>query len=455
MNILILGSGRVGSSLAEHLVKEEGNHITVVDPDAQILEQLQNRLDINTVNGHVSLPSILKEANCEKADLIIAVSGVDDTNILACKIAHRIAPNAKTVCRIRSQDHIDHSDLTAEGLDGSTIINTFINPQKLVTDYIMRLIETPGALQSVNFVDKKLRLVVVKARADGLLVNRKIKEISKHLPAGIDARFVAIFRNNQSIPTDGDSIIEAGDEVSVIAERKNIHCIMEELRRDQQQSRKITIAGGGQVGVQLAQALEHRYCKVKLIDHNAKNSESISNRLGNTLVLLGNAADPKLLAEERIEDSDIFIAVTNSDESNIISSMMAKSINCKKVMALVNQPAYVSLLEQSQIDIAISPDQITVSSILSLVRAGNTEVAFPLRKGAAEAIQIVLSPHSPAIGKRLDEIAAPTGLNVGALVRNEDCLIAHRDVVFAAGDHVVMFVANKKLIKDVHRLFGS
>ena len=454
MNILILGAGQVGSSLAEHLAKEDQNNLTIVDPNPLVLERLLRfGLDINTVLGCVSHPSVLKEARCDKADLIIAVSGDDEVNVLASKIAHRINPNAKIVCRILAEDYTNHKNLFDTELSGNPIITSFITPPKLVTSYIMRLIETPGALQTVDFAQGKLRLMVVRARPDGLLVNRRIREISKHLPANIDARFVAIFRNNQSIPTDGETIIQAGDEVSVIAEKPNIRIIMEELRRGRKEGKRVYIAGGGRIGYNLAQALEKKNYAVKIIDHNPQVAHKISSGLSKTVVIHGDASDPKVMNQENIESTDIFIAVTNSDESNIISSMLAKSLNCRKVMALVNQADYVPLLEQSQIDVAISPDQISISSILTMVRSSNIKLAYPLRRGAAEAMEIVLGPKSPTIGKRIDEIQAPIGINIGAIIRDEHCIIAHRNVIFHTDDHVILFVNSKKLIKDVQRLF--
>lgn len=453
MNILILGAGRVGTSLAEHLNKEEQNNITIIDNNNEKLEKLQERLDVNTVFGQASHPQTLMDAGCEKADLVIAVSRTDEMNILACRIAHQIGAKAKTVCRVHSQAYWENRKLIDRDGNSEVIIDSFISPQTLVTNYIVRLIETPGALQSIDFANGKLRLIVVKARTGGLLVNKKLLEIKRHLPSGVDARIVAIFRGKASINTDGHTIIQEYDEVFFIAEKKHIRLIMAELRRSEKPYKKVVIAGGGEIGYRLATKLEGTVSSIKLIDHNLETVEKISAKLPNAIVLYGNASDPQLMKSEQIDQSDIFISVTNSDESNILSSMLAKSLKSQKVMTLVNQPDYVPLLEQSQIDVAISPSQITISSILSLVRSGNTATAHRLRKGAAEAIEIVLSHKAPVIDKCLADIDIPSGVNIGALVRDNKCIIAHYDTVFRSGDHVIIFVSDICTVPKVQKLF--
>lgn len=455
MNIIILGAGQVGSLLAEHLNKEENNNITVVDNNRERLDSLLEGVDVQTVWGEASFPNTLLEAGCKTCDLMIAVSKTDEMNILACKLANKINPETTKICRVRAQQYWDYRELLDTDSHGNNTIDSFISPQRLVTRYIERLLETPGALQSLPFANGLLRLIVVKTRQGGLLVGKKILEIKEHLPDNIDSRIVAIYRGNQSIPTDGDVIIEEGDEVSFIAETKHIKHIMAELRRNEQPYKKVTIAGGGLVGFRLAQALEAKSYSVKLIEHNKARLENINPFLStHTIALCGDATNPKLHLDEHINESDAFIAVTNSDECNILSSMLAKSLHTKKVMTLVNRPEYVSLLENSQIDVAISPDQITISSILSHVRDGTANV-YPLRKGVAEVLELIIPKKSPAIGIRLDSLDVPIGINIGAVIRDKtQCIIAHHHVIFQADDHVIIFVSNRKLIKEIKKIFG-
>jgi trk system potassium uptake protein TrkA len=454
MNIIILGAGRVGSVLAEHLNTEEGNNITVVDNNREKLDMLLNQIDVQTVLGEASYPRTLLEAGCETCDLLIAVSKMDEMNLLSCKIANKINPSATKVCRVRSQEYWDCREMLDTDSHGKNTIDSFISPQRLVTRYIERLLETPGALQSVPFADGLLRLIVVQARQGGLLVGKKIMEIKQHLPPNMDARIVAIYRKDASITPDGAVVIEDGDEISFIAETKHISKIMGELRKSEQPYKKITIAGGGLIGYRLAQALEKKSCAVKLLERNKSRLEAINQFLPNTVMLWGDATNPKLLLDEHINDSDAFIAVTNSDECNILSSMLAKSFKTKKVMTLVNRPEYVSLLENSQIDVAISPDLITISSILRYVRS-DAAMAHSLRKGAAEALEVVIPAKSKVVGKRLDEIDLATGITIGALIRKQKCIIAHRYVVFEKDDHVIIFVNKRKLSKAVKKLFGT
>lgn len=456
MNIIILGAGRVGSVLAEHLNQEEDNHITVVDNNRERLNLLLNQIDIQTVWGEASYPQTLLDAVCESCDLVIAVSRTDEMNILACKIANKINPKATKICRVRSQEYWDHRQMLDTDSHGKHTIDSFISPQRLVTRYIDRLLETPGALQSLPFANGLLRLIVVKTRQGGLLVGKKILEIKHHLPSGIDTRIIAIYRRDKSVATDGNTVIKEGDEVFFIAETKNIIHMMSELRRTEEPYKKITIAGAGLIGYRLAQTLEKKDYSVKLLEKDRSRLESISPHLSSkTIALCGDATNPKLLLDEHIQESDAFIAVTNSDECNILSSMLAKSFHTKKVMTLVNRPEYVSLLENSQIDVAISPDQITISSILSHIRSGATN-AYSLRKGVAEALEFIISKKSPAIGKRLDELPSIEGISVGAIIRNKTtCLISHCHVVFQADDHVIVFVTSRKLHKEVKKIFGT
>ena len=454
MEIIILGAGRVGSVLAEHLNKEEDNNITVVDNNRAKLDTLLNRIDVQTVWGEASYPKTLLDAGCETCDLMIAVSRTDEMNILACKISNKINPEATKICRVRSQEYWDYREMLDTDSHGKNTIDSFISPQRLVTRYIERLLETPGALQSMSFADGLLRLIVVKTRDGGLLVGKKILEIKHHLPEGIDARIVAIYRKNESIETDGNVVIEEGDEVFFIAETKHIKHIMSELRKTEAPYKKITIAGAGLIGYRLAQALEKKSYSVKLLERNKARLESINPFLPDTITLCGDATNPKLLLDEHINESDAFIAVTDSDECNILSSMLAKSFDTKKVMTLVNRPEYVSLLEDSQIDVAISPDQITISSILSFVHSGTANV-YSLRKGAAEVLEIIIPAKSKAIGKRIDELELSAGITMGAIIRAEkQCIIAHRHVVLQADDHVIIFLTSRKFGKEVKKIFG-
>jgi trk system potassium uptake protein TrkA len=450
MKIIILGAGQVGASLAHNLASE-ANDITVVDVDSHLLHELQDRLDLRTVAGHASHPDVLQRAGAEDADMIIAVTNSDETNIVACQVAYTLFHTPTKIARVRSQAYLQHPELfTQEAMP----VDVIISPEQLVTDYVHRLIEHPGALQVLDFSGGRVQLVAVKAFYGGPLVGHELKTLRDHMP-GVQSRVAAIYRRGRALNPEGTTVIEADDEVFFIAAKKDIRSVMSELRRLEQPVKRVIIAGGGNIGKRLARALEHRY-QVKLIDHNAQRTRAISEELENTIVLQGDAADEELLLEENIEQTDVFCALTNDDEVNILSAMLAKRLGARKTMALINRAAYVDLVESGDIDIAISPPQATIGSLLAHVRRGDVVMVHSLRRGAAEAIEAIAhgdAASSRVVGKAIENIKLPEGTTIGAIVRGEEVLIAHHDTVIQAGDHVLLFVVNKKRIPEVERLF--
>lgn len=450
MKIIVLGAGQVGSTLAENLVNEK-NDVTVVDANAANLEELQERLDIRTVHGHAAHPSVLRRAGADDADMIIAVTNSDDTNMLACKIADVLFHTPTKIARVRSNEYLYEDKLFGTG---ALPVDMRISPEQLVTDYISRLIEYPGALQVVDFAEGKVRLVGVKAYYGGPLVSRQLKELPQHLP-GVEARVAAIYRRGRAIIPEGDTIIEAEDEVFFITARDYAPKIISELRRLDKPVKRIMLAGGGNIGLRLAKALEDKI-QVKIIEKYKERARLLSEQLDRTVILVGDGANEVLLREENIEDVDVFCAVTNDDEANILSAMLAKRLGAKKALCLINRLSYVDLVEGGAIDIAISPQQSTVSALLSRVRRGDVVKVHSLRRGAAEAIEAVAHgdrENSRVVGRRLDEIKMPPGTTIGAIVRGDEVIIAHHDTVIQAEDHVILFIVEKQHTKDLEKLF--
>jgi trk system potassium uptake protein TrkA len=450
MKISSLGAGQVGSSVAAALVSE-ANDITVVDSESQCLQALQDRLDLRTVMGHASNPEVLKRAGAEDADMILAVTNSDETNMVACQVAYTLFHTPTKIARVRARDYLNHPQLfTQEALP----IDVLISPEQVVIDYVQRLIEHLGALQVLDFAGGRVQLVAVRAYYGGPLVGHELRELRNHMP-GVDTRVAAIFRRGKPIIPEGSTVIEADDEVFFIAARKHIRLVMSELRKLDKPTKRIVIAGGGNIGRGLAKALEGDY-QVKLIDHNSGRSRQIAEELTKTIVLLGDAADGELLLEENIENTDVFCAVTNDDEANILSAMLAKRLGARKVMSLINRAAYVDLVESGDIDIAISPQQATIGGLLAHVRRGDVVVVHSLRRGAAEAIEAVAhgdSKTSKVVGRAIQDIKLPPGANIGAIVRNDEVLIAHRNTVIESEDHVILFLVDKRRIAEVERLF--
>ncbi len=469
MNIIILGAGQVGTSVAEALVSEDDD-ITMVDQDAERLAMLQDRLDMRTVVGNGASPSVLRDAGAMDADLLIAVTQSDQINLCACRIAKTLFNVPKRIARLRGMDFVDHPEL----LDVNNFAVDFsICPEQEITDSLVRLLAFPDALQVLQFAGGTVTLVAVKARPGGLLVNRPIHHMRQHLPKNVDARIVAIFRDFKPIPISGDTAILAGDEVFLLAPSIHIRQVFVELRRMEKPVRNVIIAGGGNIGMRFAKAIEDKY-QVAIIDHGHARTNQLAATLKNTLVLAGDATDEKLLTSEGIEDADFFLALTNDDENNIMAALMAKRLGAKRVLALINRRAYVDLVQGGEIDIAISPAQLSIGTLLTHVRHGDVAAVHSLRRGAAEALELIAhgdEKTSKVVGRRIEEIDLPPGASIGALVREtsntmvvfedekpvekklHEVLISHHDTRIEAGDHVIVFCVSKDLVEKVERLF--
>jgi len=429
----------------------EANDITVIDTDNVRLRELGDRLDIRTVHGKGSFPTVLRQAGADDADMLIAVTSSDETNMIACQVAYTLFRTPTKIARVRESAY-----LTRGGLfhNEAVPIDVLISPEQVVTNYVKRLIENPGALQVLDFAEGKAQLVAVRAYYGGPLVGQELRFLRQHMP-GVDTRVAAIFRKDRPIIPKGDTIIEADDEVFFIAATRDIRAVMSELRRVEKTHKRVVIAGGGNIGERLAEAIESRY-QVKIIEASKARADYLSKNLDRSVVLHGSASDRELLIEENIEDVDIFCAVTNDDEANIMSSMLAKRLGARKVMTLINNPAYVDLVQGGEIDIAISPSQATIGTLLTHVRRGDIVNVYSLRRGAAEAIEVVAhgdGRSSKVVGKSVGQIDLPPGTTIGAIVRDDEVLIAHDSTVIESDDHVILFVINKKHVRDVERLF--
>ena len=450
MKIIILGANQVGSTLAETLANE-ANDITVVDNDAERLRELKDRIDIGTVTGEASHPDVLERAGGEDADMIIAVTESDEINMVACRVAYSLFQTPKKICRIRSSSYLVSDKLFGKH---GIAVDVVISPELIVSSYIARLIDLPGALQVLDFARGKVQLVAVKAYYGGPLVGQEIRLLRQHMPS-IETRVAAIFRKDRPIIPEGSTVIEADDEVFFIAAQSNIRACMSELRRLDKPYKRLMIAGGGNIGLRLAESIEDRY-QVKIIERNHARCAYLSEHLKRAIVLNGEASQQDLLIDENIEDTDVFLALTNDDEANIMSSLLAKRLGAKKVMALINNPAYVDLVQGGEIDIAISPQMATIGSLLTHVRRGDVVNVHSLRRGAAEAMEAIAhgdKVSSKVVGRRIEDIDLPEGTTIGAIVREEEVLIAHDDTVVESGDHVILFLVNRKRIPEVERLF--
>jgi trk system potassium uptake protein TrkA len=454
LRIVILGAGQVGSSVAENLVSE-ANDITIVDINGERLRHLQDRLDLRVVNGNAAHPTVLEQAGARDADMILAVTQSDETNMVACKLAATMFNIPTKIARIRSADYLSHPEIFAPD---NFAVDVAICPEQVLTEYIVKLLEFPESLQVLEFAEGHVSLVAVRAFHGGPLVGQQIAHLRSHMPQ-VDARVAAIFRGDSPIIPEGDTVVEAGDEIFFLAATENIRGVMRELRRMDKAIRRVMIGGGGNIGRRLAKAIEDRY-QVKIIEYDKANAERLAVELNKSLVLAGDVTDEELLESEHIGQMDVYCALTNDDENNIMSALLAKRMGVRKVIALINRRSYVDLLQAGQIDIAISPAQATIGTLLARVRRGDCVAVHSLRRGAAEALELVAhgdAKSSRVVGRRIEEIDLPKGATSGAVVRGQGeearVLIAHPDVVIEAEDHLIEFDARKRMIPRVEKLF--
>jgi len=451
MKILILGAGQVGSSAAYHLSREEANEVTVVDQSADVLRELQDRLDIRTVVGHAAYPDVLERAGADDMDIMVALTDSDETNMIACQVAYTVFHTPTKIARIRSADYMNARKLFTQD---AIPVDVRISPEQLVCEYIEQLILYPGALQVLDFANGRVRLVGARADKRGSLVGQKIAALKEHIP-NTEGRIAAIYRDGKSLQPDGNTIIRENDEVFFIAARQDVRIFMSEVRKLEDPVRRVVIAGGGNIGVRLALALEQSN-QVKIIERNQKRARVISEQLNKAIVLVGDAADEELLLEENIDSVDVFCALTNAEEANILSAMLAKRLGAHKVMALINRPSYAELVESGSIDIAISPQQATIGSLLAHVRRGDVVKVHSLRRGAAEAIEAVAhgdAGASKVVGRKIEDLDLPRGTSIVTLVRGDQVMMAHHDTVIETDDHVILFMTDRRKIDKIENLF--
>lgn len=450
MKIIILGAGQVGTSVLKSLASE-ANDIVMVDSIPKVLRDLQDRYDISTVQGNAAHPAVLERAGAADAEMLIAVTSDDETNMLACRIAHTLFKIPKKIARVRAIEYLSNSELfTPDCLP----IDVVISPEQIVTDSIKRLLEYPGASQVLDFAGGKVLLVSVQAKPGGQLLGREIKELHQHMPS-VHARITAVFRQGQALIPHGKMVIEAGDEVFFVASSEEIKDVMSELRKVDRPYKRLIFAGGGHIGKRVAQALEKRF-EVKVIEKDVKRATKIAGDLNNTVVLCGDASDKELLVSENIENTDVFCAITNDDEANILSAMLAKRLGARRVISLINKSAYAEIIDSDLVDLVISPQQSTIGSLLRYVRKGDVVQVHSLRNGEAEAIEAIAHGTrgaSEIVGQRIDQIKLPAGVVMGALVRGDEVIQVHHDTQIEEGDHVIMFLHDKKLIPIVEEMF--
>lgn len=455
MQIIILGAGRVGESVAESLVSEQ-NDITVIDQDPARLRALEERLDLRGVVGNGIQPSVLRDAGAQDADMVIGCAASDESNLVFCKVAHSVFQVPTTIARLRSPEFVEGDALLSKS---GFAVNEVICPEESVTRYIRRLLEYPEALQVLEFAGGRVCLIGVRAVAGSAMAGRPISEFRDVLP-DVAVRVVALYRHDMGIEPTGNTVIMPGDEVFVLSDQAHIRRMLRAIHNVDRPVQRLMIGGGGNVGLRLARSVVERY-HVKVIEQNVQRCEYLASQLpSQAFVLHGDTVDEDLLEEENVASMDMFLALTNDDEDNILAAMLAKRLGARRVLALINRRSYADMLNGSMIDIAVSPAQTVIGELLTHIRRGDVVSVHSLRRGAAEALEGVARGDvrtSKLVGRRIKEITLPEGARFGAIVRGEGrksvVLMPHHDTLIEANDHIIIFIPNKRLVRAVEKLF--
>ncbi len=444
MNILILGAGQVGSELTE-ILSEDGHSITLVDLDEEKLEKESEQHDIKIVSGNCCYPQTLEDANIQDTELAIAMTEWDEVNLVACQMIKHLNKKTRTMARIRAREYLKGKGNKIFE-NGEYSIDVLISPETLITEYISKLVQLPGALQVLDFGDGRASMVSVKAVENAPITGHKISELREHIP-NADARVAAIYREEEIIIPSGEDYIKDGDEVYFISARANIKKVMSEIRPADSKHKSIMIAGGGKIGRRLAKILEDKFSVVKIIEKSRKRGDYLSENLDHALVLNGDATDEDLLIEEGIEQIDMFCSVTDSDEANVMSSLLAKKLGAKKVLSLMNKQSFLDLIHQGEVDITVIPNEITIGVVLKNITKAKIERAHTFKKGKSEALELIASQEitPKIIGKGVDDIKLPNGCTISAIIREKEVKIAHHDVKIHENDHLIIFLSDKKL----------
>jgi trk system potassium uptake protein TrkA len=448
MKVIILGAGKVGESLARNL-SQDGYDISIVDLNKNKVDELQDRLDIAAIIGHAAHPSTFKKAGADEETILLAVTNNDEVNIAACQIAKNKFSVKKTICRFKDSTYLDCLDSF-----GESIIDIPISPENEVTSHLKELIDHPGAEQIEEFADGKVKLVSVKVKKTGRLVDKALRTIEDDMP-GVDSYIPTIYRKGKPFIPNGDTIVKEGDEVYFVTASENVDVVVNEMRLEQEAYSRIMIIGGGKIGFNLAKQLEDSY-KVKIIEPNEERCEEISRSLEKTIVLRGKGADQELLKSENISQVDVFCSLTNDDEANIMASLLAKKLGATKTMVILNNPSYVNILP-GFVDSCIAPHRLTVSSVLQHLRESDVaqDVILKMHSGA-EAIEGIVHANeytSDYFGKPIKSLPMPEEASIGAIVRKGVVVMPSSSVELCIEDHLIIFLSNKEKVKEVEKLF--
>ncbi len=452
MKVVICGAGQVGTSIARHLAGEN-NDVTVIDQTADLTRKISDTLDVRAITGYASHPSILEQAGLRDADMLIAVTYSDEVNMVACQVGHSIFNVPTKIARVRNQDYMQPiwADLFSRE---HMPIDVIISPEREVARAIGRRLEVPGALDVAPMADGKVSVVGVRCDDSTPIINTPLRQLTS-LFADLNVVIVGILRNERAIVPKAEDQMLPGDDVYFVCDSRHLSRALAAFGHEEPEARSVIIAGGGNIGLTLAEEIEssHHGVNVKVIEYNRERARAVAEALNRTVVLNGDVLDPDILEEANVSQTETFVAVSNDDEVNILSSLLAKRSGCERTVALINTSTYAPLITQLGIDAVVNPRAITVSSILQHVRRGRIRSVYSLREDLGEVIEAEALETSPLVGQPLKAAKLPAGVIVGAIVRKDEVIVPRADTVIEARDRVVVF-ATYEAVKKVEKLFA-
>ena len=458
MNIIICGAGRVGFTIAK-ILSEQGHSITIIDQSSEDIQKIDDLLDVKSIVGKGTYPSILEKANASEADMIIAVTRNDEINMLICQIAFSIFNVQKKIARIRSQDYLNPKFTRVYNKENLPI-DVIISPEIEIAKSIQRKLEAPGALDNVPFADNKIRLLEILINDKCPIINIKLNDLTKKFPK-LDANIMGVVRDDKFIILKKTDKIIKGDKAYVVINASQMKETLVAFGHNEKISNKILVIGGGNIGFNLAKNLEESFdsARVKIIEKNKERAEFIASELNNTIVINGDALDEEVLMEANLEEVQTVLALTNDDEDNLMVSVLVEKftndksdINEKRTMALINKPNYALLQSSLKIDDFIDPRMNTVSSILKHVHKGTVENAYSILNGEYEVIEAEIIESSELVNKELKNANLPDEIRIGAVLREKEVIIPRSNFVFKKED-IIVLLAKKDFLHVVENMF--
>jgi len=450
MRVIICGAGRVGVGIARRLSRES-NEVTVIDQSKDLVRSVAERLDVRGVVGNGAYPETLEEAGAREADMVIAVTYSDEVNMIACQIAHTLFNVPTKIARIRAQGYLDsrYSDLYSRK---HLPIDVIISPELEVSEAIMQRLSAPGAFEVKSFVDGRVWGVGVKLRDECAIINTPLRQVTELFP-DLKITIVAIRRGEKLWRSHSEDQLEPGDQIFFIADRQDVRRALDIMGEAARQARRVIIIGGGNIGLFVAKGLEKLgSTKIRIIERDQARAEFLAEELERTVVLLGDGLDRAILHEAGVTEAQTVVTVTDNDQVNILSSVVAKREGARRAMALVNDQDYGPVSEAVGIDRFVDPRATTISTILQHVRRGRIKGVYSLSDGAAELIDAVALETSPLVNKPLRDAQLPEGVMIGAVIHDDKVVMPDGDTVINAGDRIVL-MAMREHVKDVEQMF--